>query len=284
MERPVTASPLSPPTLTVGGMPDLLSDDAMPENVLASILGRQSASEPLPSSDVRRLSAMDNSLRRAVVSLDESESDDDDDDDDAALKALQQKGMELSKSGTATTTDGGGESDSDDSGELAAMMAASAQRASQRSAQAASTSAVSSSAPARVKKVRPAKELATQLKFLGKQFNAIKSDDVKHVVDAERAKRSVYTFEWEANEQKPEWKQALLLSTMRPADGLKYLTGLGLIKNTTDAKAKWLSHYRKMVLDNSIVIEWLCLDGNQKILEVRGAGFSSLWFLTRPCF
>ena len=46
---------------------------------------------------------------------------------------------------------------------------------------------------------------------------------VEGVVQREKQKQSVYTFEWEANEQKPEWKQALLLSTQRPPDGLKHL-------------------------------------------------------------
>ncbi len=107
----------------------------------------------------------------------------------------------------------------------------------------------------------PFPQVAKQLRFLGQHFKqTIKTDEVKHVLEAEKAKQEVYTFEWEANERKPEWKQALLLSAQRPVDGIRFLTKQGMLKDTPEAKGKWLSHYRRMVLDNPVVIDWLCLD------------------------
>lgn len=41
-------------------------------------------------------------------------------------------------------------------------------------------------------------------------------------------------------------------------EAIKYLTQCGLLKATPEARARWLSHYRRMVLDNPLIIEWLC--------------------------
>jgi hypothetical protein len=194
-----------------------------------------------------------------------SASDTDSDSDDILM--LQRR-ANLNKEGNEESDTG--ESD-DDKQDVASLVLTSPQQksgAAPSSSSAAATAVKKSDGVEKAKRApRPVGELAKQLKFLGKQFHAIEADDVKHVVEKEKAKRDVYTFEWEANEQKPEWKQALMLSAMRPADGLKYLAGLGLVKNTPEARAKWLSHYRKMVLDNPIVIEWLCQENNVRMLE-----------------
>lgn len=212
----------------------------------------------------RRISQYDNSLRRMVV---DANSDTDSSDLDGSSLALLQQRANLSKEMNEQSDSGG---DSDDDKDLADLVLAAAKKPTPVASSKSSSSVTGqkdSSKPAAERKRRPAGDLAKQLKFLGTQFNTIESDEVKHVLEKEKAKRDVYTFEWESNEQKPEWKQALLLSTMRPADGLKYLAGLGLVKNTPEAKAKWLSHYRRMVLDNPIVIEWLCQEPNLPTLE-----------------
>jgi hypothetical protein len=77
---------------------------------------------------------------------------------------------------------------------------------------------------------KAAPEVAKQLRFLGQQFSTIKSEEVKQLVEVEKAKQEVYTFEWEANEQKPDWKQGLLLAAMKPDNGIRFLVKQGLIK------------------------------------------------------
>ncbi len=223
----------------------------------------------------RRISQYDNSLRRGAT---HGDSDTDSSDLDGTSLAQLQRQANLAKEGNEQSDSG--DSD-DDEKDLADMVLAASKKTGgstivKKMPSAASAESLASGSSSKASKPtgeekavkrRPAGELAKQLKFLGKQFNTIESDEVKHVLEKEKAKRDVYSFEWEANEQKPEWKQALLLSTMRPADGLKYLAGLGLMKNTPEARAKWLSHYRRMVLDNPIVIEWLCHEPNLPILE-----------------
>lgn len=151
--------------------------------------------------------------------------DDDDDDVDLAAAVLQSQGKKSSAAGGKSPRSG-----------------------------AAAPAAGGAAAPVRAKRAAP--EVARQLRFLGKHFNALKDDEVKHVVEAEKAKRDVYLFEWEANEQKPEWKQALLTAAMRPSDGVKLLLRYGLIKDAPEAKAK--------VKEG----EWMCARGSAAPLNL----------------
>lgn len=156
---------------------------------------------------LRRISQYDNSLRRLPIGDDEDSSS----ESSGELARLQ-----------AAVSLGGDKEDSSDSEELEALVKASNQRAAKKTMSSTTTDDGNDGSPKSAAQLRQgqqrapsdkAKGLRQQLKFLGKQFLEIESLDVKHVVENEKAKQEVYTFEWEANEQRPEWKQGLLLAT-----------------------------------------------------------------------
>ncbi len=247
----------TPPSISVSSPASVIEDSTIdPQDILGNLLVSATPQQ-------RRLSTYDNSLRRMNVDM----SDTDDSDDQGPTMEQLQRAARIGEG----FEDENEQSDSSEEADLTAMVMAASKTAPSAPKDAVAggdeAAVAKKKAAQAMKKQRPAGELAKQLKFLGKQFKGVESDEVKHVLEIEKAKRDVYTFEWEANQQKAEWKQALLLATMRPADGLKYLSAQGLLKNTPDARAKWLSHYRRMVLDNPVVIEWLCQEPNVRILE-----------------
>ncbi len=179
METPPSISVMmrSPPSSTI-------EDTIDPQDVLSDFLASATP-------QMRRLSQHDNSLRRMPTRASDSS---DSDDDGPSLAALQR----AAKIGEGFENNE--ESDSSgvgDGGELSSIMLAAAKAAPPSTPVAAATATEGAKKPAAVaakpRKERPAGELAKQLKFLGKQFKGVESDDVKHVVEVEKAKRDVYT-------------------------------------------------------------------------------------------